>query len=52
MDQKRKEVSIQLRDLIIQDWKGDENGKLSIHGIAKKFKIPKSRVQHIILHYK
>ena len=46
-----KEVPIAIRDLIIQKWKGDENGKLSQRKISKLCKIPKTTVNRIIKKY-
>lgn len=52
MGQPRKEIPIQLRDLIIQDWKGESSVKLSMGKISEKFKIPKSTVQRTIQRYR
>ena len=43
-----KEVSIVIRDLVIQEWKGNVNGTLSQRQIGEKFKIPKSTVNKSI----
>ena len=48
MGPKTKEVSIEMRDLIVQGWAGDENGKLSVRNLAEKYWVPKSTVQDII----
>ena len=47
-----KEVSIVIRDVIIQEWKGNINGTLSQKQIGENFKIPKSTVNNIIQKYK
>ena len=52
MATKKKEVSIELRDLIVQGFKGDKNGKLSTRALGIKYNIPKSTVQDIISRYK
>lgn len=45
------EHSVAERDLVIQHWKGDENGRLSVRGISKLLKIPKSTVHNIIVKF-
>ena len=47
-----KEVSIAIRDLVIQEWKGNVNETLSQRQIGEKFKIPKSTLNNIIQKYK
>jgi len=46
-----KEVSIVIRDLVIQEWKDNVNEILSQRQIGKKFKITKSTVNNIIQKY-
>ncbi len=52
MAKNKKETSLQIRDLAVQYWKGDENGKKSLQEIANLLKRPKSTIQNIIEKYK
>lgn len=52
MEQRKKQTSVQIRDLVIQYFEGDENGKKSEREVAKLLKIPKSTVHSIISKYK
>ena len=47
-----KKVLIVIRDLVIQEWKGNVNRTLSQRQTGEKFKIPKSTVNNIIQKYK
>ena len=47
-----KEVSLSIRDLIIQKWKEDENDKLSQRKISILYQVPKLTVNSIIQKYK
>lgn len=48
----RREISIAIRDRIIQDWKGDENGRLGYKKLGEKYKLAKSTVQRIVTNFK
>ncbi|CAG7721247.1 unnamed protein product [Allacma fusca] len=52
MPSKKKESSVCIRDLIIQYWKGDENGTKTIREISQCVKVPKSTVFDVIRKYK
>ena len=52
MSLNRKEIPLAIRDLVIQDWKGDQNSKMSLMQIGKKYKLAKSTVQKIIYNIK
>ena len=52
MSSNRKEIPLAIRDLVIQNWKGDQTSKMSLMQIAKKYKLAKSTVQKIIYNLK
>ncbi|CAG7722455.1 unnamed protein product [Allacma fusca] len=52
MPSKKKETSVCIRDLIIQYWKGDKNGRKTIREISQCVKVPKSTVFDVIRKYK
>ena len=49
---KSKEIDIQLRDRVIENWKERGKSKLSLGKIAKKLNLPKSTVQYIVTKYR
>ena len=52
MHSKKKEIPLAIRDLIVKDWIGEKNEKLSIGNLSKKYSIAKSTVQSIISKYR
>lgn len=52
MGKKVAEVSIPVRDLIIQSWKNTENGPISERKLSNMFNIPKTTVHDIIQKFK
>jgi len=52
MGKRGTDIPIAIRDLVIQNWKGDENGKLSNRKIAKKFKWSPPTVDKIVQRYR
>ena len=49
---KSKEIDIQLRDRVIENWKGRGKSKLSLGKIAKKLNLPMRTVQYIVTKYR
>ena len=39
MSSNRKKIPLAIRDLVIQDWKDDQNSKMSPMQIEKKYKL-------------
>jgi hypothetical protein len=52
MSSGRKETAVEVRELVIDLWKGDENGPKSCREVSDLLKIPKSTVSDIIVKYK
>lgn len=52
MASNRKEIPIAIRDLVVRDWKGDENKKCSYKELSEKYKLPKPTVQTIIKNFR
>ena len=52
MNSKKKQIPLAIGGLIVKDWIGEKNEKLSMGNLSKKYSIAKLTVQSIISNYR